>query len=1029
MIYTFYSYKGGVGRTMALANIAELFYQAGLKVLVVDWDLEAPGLERFFPSINLEETLDQPGLIDMLLRYKEQMAQEIDDETPLEFESPGQYIINVYPEQPGPGELFLLTAGRRSRSHFADYARAVLTFDWQGFYITWGGELYFNWLREEFESMADVTLIDSRTGVTEMGGVCTYQLADVVLMFCTPNQQSIGGTYEMARDFTNPKVRELRRGRSLEVLIIPARVEDRAETHLLNEFHRQFIARFDDFLPKSLKGELGSFWKLKIPQVPYYSFDEVVAVREKVEVQSEDMVKAFDLLSKMMVKLTQPEIGVEFLSSDPAEFLPDMEKVVNVYLSTEAWDKLASLFETERRNLYNYNTAWAKILDNWLSQIPEGDLVQYPLLLLLRGLELNDLGQLELAADFFRQAEKQFLELNDLVGAAEAKVCRSVSLRMIGERVQEAVELASQGLDQLEANRASKWIIAWSIRNRSIAHGIAGNIEEALEDLERALEMFEALDDTYRAGLCHHDIGRFLGEQGNVEGAKQHTKEAICIWQTIGNTKYLALALNNMGMISCITGNYGEAIERCSRAFNLAIQIGATRQAAFAQASLGDAYLGCQEYDQAIEAYTVSTELAGKATARRLEVYNTVKTGECYYQQHNMAQALKLANQAREIASEVELPFETGLVYLLQARVHIRIGYYSTSSELLAKAVDCFTENPLEQAQAQLWWAYSLLLDLRASAAHDHLQEAIRLALTLGEPIQGIEQAILETQRLLFHFLYRVDIPKRIRKSIRTLITQSQELDEASKPILQVFAFGTPLLSIAGNQKRFDERAELLRVPELLLYLILKGQDSGCRQNEIMGAIWPELEPKRAQDILHESLQTLQEFVLESPDHIILKDDYYQVNSQYLDWCDALVFEVLGDRAARAGQDEALALYLEVIELYKGEFLAGFILGDWGNSHRARCEVKLFQSIRLASEQLLKDGLCRKALEVIKKGLAQDYSREDLHRNALRVYADLGSYDDLQSHYVDLCKWLQQKYARSPDPVTEQLYEQLTARR
>jgi cellulose biosynthesis protein BcsQ len=41
MIYTFYSYKGGVGRSMALVNIAELFYQAGLKVLMVDLDLES----------------------------------------------------------------------------------------------------------------------------------------------------------------------------------------------------------------------------------------------------------------------------------------------------------------------------------------------------------------------------------------------------------------------------------------------------------------------------------------------------------------------------------------------------------------------------------------------------------------------------------------------------------------------------------------------------------------------------------------------------------------------------------------------------------------------------------------------------------------------------------------------------------------------------------------------------------------------------------------------------------------------------
>ena len=59
MIYTFYSYKGGVGRSMALANVAECFYLQGLKVLMIDWDLEAPGLEAFFYDPEPDDETDQ----------------------------------------------------------------------------------------------------------------------------------------------------------------------------------------------------------------------------------------------------------------------------------------------------------------------------------------------------------------------------------------------------------------------------------------------------------------------------------------------------------------------------------------------------------------------------------------------------------------------------------------------------------------------------------------------------------------------------------------------------------------------------------------------------------------------------------------------------------------------------------------------------------------------------------------------------------------------------------------------------------
>src|SRR5713226_7815368 len=77
-IITFYSYKGGTGRTMALANVAYMLAKdSGNKgVLMVDWDLEAPGLHRYFgdllhtrfPGDHRGRQLDAwPGLIDYFL--------------------------------------------------------------------------------------------------------------------------------------------------------------------------------------------------------------------------------------------------------------------------------------------------------------------------------------------------------------------------------------------------------------------------------------------------------------------------------------------------------------------------------------------------------------------------------------------------------------------------------------------------------------------------------------------------------------------------------------------------------------------------------------------------------------------------------------------------------------------------------------------------------------------------------------------------------------------------------------------------
>ncbi len=69
-IVTFYSYKGGTGRTMALANVCWILAANGKRVLAMDWDLEAPGLHRFFHPFLDPGVLDATtGVIDMIGDY------------------------------------------------------------------------------------------------------------------------------------------------------------------------------------------------------------------------------------------------------------------------------------------------------------------------------------------------------------------------------------------------------------------------------------------------------------------------------------------------------------------------------------------------------------------------------------------------------------------------------------------------------------------------------------------------------------------------------------------------------------------------------------------------------------------------------------------------------------------------------------------------------------------------------------------------------------------------------------------------
>src|SRR5882724_4879233 len=69
-VITFYSYKGGVGRSMALANVATLLAQAQKRVVVLDFDFEAPGLHRYFATGQTQNAAQAAGMIELMYELK-----------------------------------------------------------------------------------------------------------------------------------------------------------------------------------------------------------------------------------------------------------------------------------------------------------------------------------------------------------------------------------------------------------------------------------------------------------------------------------------------------------------------------------------------------------------------------------------------------------------------------------------------------------------------------------------------------------------------------------------------------------------------------------------------------------------------------------------------------------------------------------------------------------------------------------------------------------------------------------------------
>jgi tetratricopeptide (TPR) repeat protein len=287
-IVTFYSFKGGTGRTMALANVAWILAANGKRVLIADWDLESPGLHRFFQPFMDARASDRPGIVDLVRRYAWAMADaEIDPEALHRVESSKKaalpaisaiidehigrldgYVIPLSWQFPDDGALHFLSPGKQNNG---DYQATLSSLNWDNFYENLYGDRFMTVLRTYLKSKYDYVLIDSRTGHGDVADICTVHLPDMVIDCFTLTNQGIDGAAMIAREIQNHSDRDI------TILPVPMRI-DHAQKEKV-EAGLKFAASLFDGLPAGMsEEERRQYWAaVEVPYRPSYAYEETLA--------------------------------------------------------------------------------------------------------------------------------------------------------------------------------------------------------------------------------------------------------------------------------------------------------------------------------------------------------------------------------------------------------------------------------------------------------------------------------------------------------------------------------------------------------------------------------------------------------------------------------------------------------------------------------------------------------------------------------------------------------------------------------
>ncbi len=340
---TFYSYKGGAGRSLALANASFYLAALGFRVVALDFDLEAPGLHyKLSRNEDGSPLAVQRGLVDYINAY--QLEGQV--RLPLK-----DFVVEVPVPSVDRSLVGLFPAGRVPS---ADYWSKLARINWHDlFYVedAKGVQIFMELkARVSDELRPDFLLVDARTGITEMGGVATALFADKVICLVLPTPENLHGARAVLRSLK--RARREAKAADLDIMVAVSRVPQRQdpddERELTHKILTEINADADD--PED---------SLHCQTVFVLHSEPALQIREELRVGSginpDDSLLLRDYLrlftSFVPRESIEPKLSVliqkawEKLRSDPDGAVKDMEELAESFGDPESYRELLRFYQ------------------------------------------------------------------------------------------------------------------------------------------------------------------------------------------------------------------------------------------------------------------------------------------------------------------------------------------------------------------------------------------------------------------------------------------------------------------------------------------------------------------------------------------------------------------------------------------------------------------------------------------------------------------------------------------------------------
>lgn len=237
-------------------------------------------------------------------------------------------------------------------------------------------------------------------------------------------------------------------------------------------------------------------------------------------------------------------------------------------------------------------------------------------------------------------------------------------------------------------------------------------------------------------------------------------------------------------------------------------------------------------------------------------------------------------------------------------------------------------------------------------------------------------------------------------------------------PNIEVFALGPGYVIVDGQQVTTWEG----HLPRLLFFFVL--DRPLVTRAEICQAFWPELPIDQAVNVFHVTKRRLHKAL--GFDVLLHESGRYRIDPAFDLQYDVLEYVGTLVEARSLSGAEAAVFWQRAIDAYRGEFLQGH-LDEWVIQRRADFRAGHVQALSELGRIRAGEGQHEEALGLYLRAVRETPNREDLHREAMRQYAQLGRRAEAAEHYNTLRNMLHSQFGVEPAPETQALFQQVTS--